>query len=636
MGTVITFYSYKGGTGRSMALANVAHILAWQLAPLRKVLMIDWDLEAPGLHKYFYDQLKGNFTAAAARDYSAALNEAPGLIDLLQAAWEFYRQKHPDTPLSVMYAETEAARSAFNHLLGAIPLANFTLSVSADPDSSPDVKARGLYLMKAGNQASGRYVSLIRTFPWQEFYESYGSFFTLLQEYLTTEYEVVLIDSRTGLTDIGDICTRVMPEKLVGVFVPNEQNIEGLIEVLQGAARFRRKSRDPRGLLVFPLASRIDAQRSQLRQVWWKGGTLNGRTVIGYEPRFEKLVRELYGLEVCDLDAFFDGTQLPHDADFAFGEDVAARSPQSGHLTIGYACTNLARYLMSDCAPWENLTDPSPTSSITVSGVGSHERVIRRPAALVGPLALAVFGLLIALLGSAVENRIFRTNLQQGDVISHLGNVTVTLSSRDIAGFGIGTAEIQASVSDVYKAQFAVVQLDSSPGSVAPDILLVTATGLRSSPMAVLRSAGLGMASVRLVSFETARGADSEQSSSPPPVPEPPTGNSETIAIRYHWPIGMTAAALGGALIGLAYRLYSSLKGPFRRPSLPTLLVLGGTDLLVAIIAVVMYLFALAPLLGESIRFNVGLVMLLAGGAPQVIQDLVLTIGQVKTAQNAR
>ena len=27
-GTVITFYSYKGGTGRTMALANVAWILA--------------------------------------------------------------------------------------------------------------------------------------------------------------------------------------------------------------------------------------------------------------------------------------------------------------------------------------------------------------------------------------------------------------------------------------------------------------------------------------------------------------------------------------------------------------------------------------------------------------------------------
>jgi hypothetical protein len=50
-GRIITFYSYKGGTGRSMALANVAWILASQG---KRVLVMDWDLEAPGLHRYFY------------------------------------------------------------------------------------------------------------------------------------------------------------------------------------------------------------------------------------------------------------------------------------------------------------------------------------------------------------------------------------------------------------------------------------------------------------------------------------------------------------------------------------------------------------------------------------------------------
>src|ERR1051325_183895 len=49
-GQITTFYSYKGGTGRSMALANFAWIMA---ASGKHVLAIDWDLEAPGLHRYF-------------------------------------------------------------------------------------------------------------------------------------------------------------------------------------------------------------------------------------------------------------------------------------------------------------------------------------------------------------------------------------------------------------------------------------------------------------------------------------------------------------------------------------------------------------------------------------------------------
>src|SRR4051812_16178325 len=50
MSSVITFYSFKGGVGRSMALANIAVQLARRG---KRVLAVDWDLEAPGLHRYF-------------------------------------------------------------------------------------------------------------------------------------------------------------------------------------------------------------------------------------------------------------------------------------------------------------------------------------------------------------------------------------------------------------------------------------------------------------------------------------------------------------------------------------------------------------------------------------------------------
>ncbi len=48
---IYTFYSYKGGVGRTMALANVAELFYREG---RRVLMIDWDLEAPGLEQFFF------------------------------------------------------------------------------------------------------------------------------------------------------------------------------------------------------------------------------------------------------------------------------------------------------------------------------------------------------------------------------------------------------------------------------------------------------------------------------------------------------------------------------------------------------------------------------------------------------
>lgn len=47
---IFTFYSYKGGVGRSMVLANIAEFFYQEGL---KVLVVDWDLEAPGLERYF-------------------------------------------------------------------------------------------------------------------------------------------------------------------------------------------------------------------------------------------------------------------------------------------------------------------------------------------------------------------------------------------------------------------------------------------------------------------------------------------------------------------------------------------------------------------------------------------------------
>src|SRR5512139_417441 len=69
-GQVVTFYSYKGGTGRTMAIANVAWILA---ANGKRVLMVDWDLESPGLDRFFAPFID-----------PSAVTAAFGVIELIQ------------------------------------------------------------------------------------------------------------------------------------------------------------------------------------------------------------------------------------------------------------------------------------------------------------------------------------------------------------------------------------------------------------------------------------------------------------------------------------------------------------------------------------------------------------------------
>jgi MinD-like ATPase involved in chromosome partitioning or flagellar assembly len=68
-GRTVTFYSCKGGTGRTMALANVARILA---SNGLRVLAADWDLESPAPHRYFAPFLE------------QSVRDAPGIIDLVR------------------------------------------------------------------------------------------------------------------------------------------------------------------------------------------------------------------------------------------------------------------------------------------------------------------------------------------------------------------------------------------------------------------------------------------------------------------------------------------------------------------------------------------------------------------------
>src|SRR5437867_1838855 len=74
---IVTFYSFKGGVGRSMALVNVAEILADRGY---RVIVCDWDLEAPGLERYFTAR---EDPTAAWQATLTRLTRTPGLMDLI-------------------------------------------------------------------------------------------------------------------------------------------------------------------------------------------------------------------------------------------------------------------------------------------------------------------------------------------------------------------------------------------------------------------------------------------------------------------------------------------------------------------------------------------------------------------------
>jgi len=315
-GCVITFYSYKGGVGRSMALANLACLLVKRK---KKVLLIDWDLEAPGLHHFFDEKSKGR----------------KGLIDLM----------------------TEVRTKLDKHLIdnsedGYVDFLEKCIDDFICKDRPVQFQSSGkqsfsLDIIKSGLFDEG-YSERLNAFNWLGFYESYPSFFRILSQFLEGKYDYVLIDSRTGLADTSGICTMLLPDKLVLVFAPNDQNINGVLDVAKQALEYRLNSIDERSLELYPLPSRIDSQNPNQRKKW----------LDIYTSKFQSFFNDSFYLDHCDLKNYFEKATIRYVNDHAYGENLPVlMESATDKLSIASDYDNFLNILLSDDPIWEMMSE---------------------------------------------------------------------------------------------------------------------------------------------------------------------------------------------------------------------------------------------------------------------------------------
>ena len=213
-GKIVTFYSYKGGVGRTMALANIAFLAA---ANGKRVLVMDWDLEAPGLAYYF----RGLVEPSAAKEFK----DSPGLMDVL---WDWRMDL-------LKSSSAEESQARIDEMGRAQPFANCVKSLVADDLFEDKIV---LDYIGAGSRLVGRardvsYEEALTKFSWADFFSDNAGGFVLnsLKQWAKKEYDLVLIDSRTGFADVAGICTMQLPDEVALCFVLNRQNIDGIARV---------------------------------------------------------------------------------------------------------------------------------------------------------------------------------------------------------------------------------------------------------------------------------------------------------------------------------------------------------------------------------------------------------------------
>lgn len=219
---IVTFYSFKGGMGRTTALAATAILLAQHG---RHVLAIDTDIEAPGLATLFF----------------AESQIQRGTVD-------FYLESSVDGQAS-----------------GSIDMTPYLKEVD-DPKLKDDMTGN-LYIIPAG-KVDGHYVQKLGRIDYQDtISDGMRNHLTLLIQNAVSyikdhgyPLDYVLLDARAGFHDMGGVVTAQLPHGAVLFGRNSAQSWTGLKQVIQTLANTQR---DPLPIVIVDSMADISEDHRQ-------------------------------------------------------------------------------------------------------------------------------------------------------------------------------------------------------------------------------------------------------------------------------------------------------------------------------------------------------------------------------------
>lgn len=221
----------------------MAHVAFMVAANRKRVLIMDWDLEAPGLAYYF----RGLLDPAVVRK----VRNSPGVLDLLWKWSGTVKNATRADELKTLKAEFESG-TPFKECIQSL-----VQCAISDQFIGPSQHNIVLDFIGAGKSSIHTplpipYEDALASFSWTNFFDAQSGGYALeqLRKWACENYDYIFIDSRTGLADVAGVCTLQLPDTVVLCFVLNRQNIEGVSKV---ASAIKEKRGDDIAIRVVPM-----------------------------------------------------------------------------------------------------------------------------------------------------------------------------------------------------------------------------------------------------------------------------------------------------------------------------------------------------------------------------------------------
>jgi len=209
------------------------------------------------------------------------------------------------------------------------PLSSLAVSVDwAFPGS-------GLIDLLPAGRLDSAYALRAAKFEWQRFWAGPAGrpFLEDVTTTLANEYDLVLVDTSSGVADSSAVEVFTVPDALCLCFTLNPQSVQGCQQL--AASVTRERALDP--MRIFPIATRVDPAEKILLD----DERARARTALG------SFLSHLGSAE--DQQRYWRDTEAPYVPYFTYGEVLPVFVERTGEVnTVSATSERLCRYLTGD------------------------------------------------------------------------------------------------------------------------------------------------------------------------------------------------------------------------------------------------------------------------------------------------